>query len=592
MNKMMELKRILICIYLLAIIPSIAIAQDKIANKGLPSSKIDPIPNPTGFPKSPTLRPSVFLEEMNQDWSDEANISIPEPQCAYVNIKGTNRLPDFKGDTLHCWMEVYDGDGNYFCKRVILDAQGNSSLMYPKKSMKVDFCDDEWLGDHTPKISIGNWVAQDGFHLIAYYNDYLRGVAVVGYKLYELMVEDVGLPWTRSNGLAKNEPKALCHPDGFPCIVYLDDEFYGVFSWQLKKHRANMAQKKDNPRHIHLDGKISNTTFWNGTIDWNAFDVRNPKEMSEETKECIISLSRVCNDLQQIIVKEQNDEKLRAEFARRFDVQSLLDYACLHYLIANVDGFGKNWQWFTYDGIKWFVAPYNLDLTFGNSVNGETLNPADRTGVDYTWALYTEGPIYWLSVYYKNEIRNRYCQLRRNGIINNVTVKTLVHDWYERIGERNYSEEWNRWSDSKCIHEPEYAWCWKPLDIWKNYHKLSDWNSTTEYKKGDICRLNLCEWEATEDNVGVKPYVSLGYVDSMERLEEWIDRRFELIDSYFGYVDYVGIGKYASNERSTERWTNGKEIIYDIHGNRLNGLVKGVNIIVGEDGKARKVLVK
>ena len=587
----MELKRILFCISLMAIIPSIAIAQDKIVISGLHTSKIDPIPNPTGFPKSPTLRPSVFLEEMKQNWSDEAYISIPEPQCAYVNIIGANRIPVSQGDTVHCWMEVFDGEGNYFCKRVILDVH-SEGWFYPKRSMKVDFCDDEWKGEQTPSIAFGNWVGQDAFHLHAYYNDYLRGVAVVGYKLYELITEDAGQAWTRSNGLAQNEPKALCHPDGFPCIVYWDDEFYGVYSFQLKKHRANMAQQKDNPCHIHLDGRLSNTTFWNGDIDWTAFEVRNPEEMSEETKECIVSLSRVCNDLQQIIAKEQNIEKLRAEFARRFDVQSLLDYVCLHYIIANVDGFGNNWQWFTYDGVKWFVTPYDLDLTFGNSVNGETLNPAERTGVDYTWALYGEGPIYWLSAYYKNEIRNRYCELRRNGVINSVTVKSLVHDWYERIGARNYSEEWNKWTDSKCIQEPEYAWCWKPLDKWYNYHRLSEWNPSTEYKTGDICSYNLCEWVATADNTGVKPYVSLGYVDSIKRLEEWIDKRFELMDSYFRYVDYVGIGKYTSNEGITESWTNYKETIYDLHGNKLNSLGKGVNVLVGKDGKARKVLLK
>lgn len=28
------------------------------------------------------------------------------------------------------------------------------------------------------------------------------------------------------------ETGALCHPDAFPCLVYLNSEFYGIFAWQ------------------------------------------------------------------------------------------------------------------------------------------------------------------------------------------------------------------------------------------------------------------------------------------------------------------------------------------------------------------------
>ncbi|MBQ5983262.1 MAG: CotH kinase family protein [Prevotella sp.] len=586
------MKKLIFCMTILAFISTVSIAQHVMSTKKvrtITSSKIDPTKNPTGFPKTPILPPSIFLDGIKRDLSHISYISIPEPRCAYVNLKGTTRLPECKGDTLHCWMEVDDGDGNYFCKRVVLDAQGDVSLMFPKKGMKVEFYDDEWVGNDKPTIAIGNWVSQDGFHLKAYYNDYFRGVGAVGYKLYELMVSDVGYPWARSGGLAAGEPLAMCHPDGFPCIVYLNGEFYGIYSWQLKKSHENMAQSKNNPKHIHLDGNLSEGTFWNGDIDWSAFEVRNPKKMSDETRECIVSLSRVCRELQQMSVREQNVEKLRAEFARRFDVQSLLDYVCLNYLIANYDGFAKNWQWFTYDGVKWFVAPYDLDYTFGNNVGAETISPPERTGVDRYWALYENGPMYWLSVYFKDEIRARYCQLRKHDRIGSTTVKALVHDWCDRIGKENYAEEWKRWADSKCINEPQYASCWKPVEKWRHYHKLKEWHSSTEYKKGDVCRLAMGEWEATADNQGVRPFVSLSYVDSMERLDEWIDKRFDLFDSYFSYLDDVGFGNFSSSASLKDNWSNAQESIYNLHGHRLSTLSPGVNIVVRKGEKGRKV---
>ena len=506
------------------------------------------------------------LNTPSHDYSMKGDIAIPTPTCAYVNVIGIERMPEYKGDTSRCWMEVYDGAGNYFRKRVIMDAQGNASLTFPKKNVKVDFCDDEWVGDITPTITIGDWVGQDGFHLKAYYTDYFRGVAVSGYRLYELMAADTGRAWTRSDGLAKNEPKALCHPDGFPCVVYLNGEFYGIYSWQLKKHRSNMAQKKNDPRHIHLDGRISDATFWEGDVDWTAFEVRNPKEVTDETRQCILALSRACGDLQEMKSMGRGAFEIRAAFSRVFDVTSLVDYACLHHLVANYDGFAKNWQWFTYDGVKWFVAPYDLDCTFGNVDTGDVLMPATQTGLDPYWVLYTGGPMYWLSRYFGDDIRVRYCQLRRDGVIGSEIVKEFIHDWYERVGERNYAEEWNRWKDSKCIREPQYAWCWKPVDEWVNYHQLPDWDSSAMYKKGDICRLDMCEWVATADNKGVKPYVRLGYVDSMERIEEWIDNRFQLIDSYFEYTVDVGFKEFATD---TSDRSNDIETIYDLQGRRV-----------------------
>ena len=71
-------------------------------------------------------------------------------------------------------MEFYDCQGGYFCKKVILNAQGNSSLNFAKKNFAVDFCEDDWIGDKTTDISIGDWVKQDAFHFKAYYNDTFR----------------------------------------------------------------------------------------------------------------------------------------------------------------------------------------------------------------------------------------------------------------------------------------------------------------------------------------------------------------------------------------------------------------------------------
>lgn len=64
-----------------------------------------------------TVSGSTFSERINElgldrilrDWSNDTYITIEEPSCAYVNITGATRMPEYKGDEQHCWMEVYDG---------------------------------------------------------------------------------------------------------------------------------------------------------------------------------------------------------------------------------------------------------------------------------------------------------------------------------------------------------------------------------------------------------------------------------------------------------------------------------------------------
>ena len=88
------------------------------------------------------------------DLSAENTIAIDEPSCAYINITNVTKMPTTKTADMHALFDCYDGNGHYFQKKVILNAQGNSSLFLVKKNFAADFCEDEWLGDKTTNISI------------------------------------------------------------------------------------------------------------------------------------------------------------------------------------------------------------------------------------------------------------------------------------------------------------------------------------------------------------------------------------------------------------------------------------------------------
>lgn len=465
------------------------------------------------------------------DWSNSDFIQIPEPRFAIINITNIDSMPTSKTQNKKAFFEFWDMQGNYFKKHAILNAQGRSSMGFPKKNVAIDFCDDEWIGDETPKIRIGSWVPQDSFHLKANYIDLFRGVGCVSYGLYEDIVKTRGnmydRPWKKAlldmpkigvttksigNQYVGNydlltDTGARCFPDGFPLACYLNGEFYGVFSWQLKKHRDNYHMDKSTAEHVHLDGIVNKKYFWGDSIDWSQFEVRNPKnlyaiggnkydadvkqeEIAGETevnawieagelpdgtkisskvkknlqttakvKKYILNFSQFLQEIKSAEETYNTSNKsetdlntFKSVFEKYWDVDNVIDYIIVSTLIDNWDGvWGNNWQLFTYDGKKWWIGLYDVDCTFGNYYTGDRC----MSPMSSYCSVSKDFPFGYITSYYTEELNARYKELADCGIINYRNIFERLHDWTMRIGTDFYKEEYRKWDDSPCISDSE-----------------------------------------------------------------------------------------------------------------------------------------
>ena len=427
------------------------------------------------------------------DWSQESSISFAEPNYAYANIT-CESFPASKNDDLHAYIDLYDNNGNFFRKKILLNLQGDSQI---KNNLSISFCEDEWIGALTPTISFGDWVAQDEFHLKGFYNDGLRGTSEIAYQFYSKVTD-------RDN----------CYPKAFPISLYFNGDFYGIMAWQLKKHRANMGLDKKVAENVWLDGTLNDKQLFQNTINWTKFEVRNPKdlynmdgteydgdfpqEIIDETSEAftgktkmvrcatakkyIVNLSKYCSELQALEDDSVSEETMRDAIQARFDVNEIINYKVFSLVTSNYDGFSKNWQWFTSDGVKWSVAPYDCNLTFGYNEDGTSLWEAEQSSKKYNYMMQNTdsvGPMLWIRKYFWEEVKDRYAQLRDNGVISTASIVNLVDNWYQRIGEDNYALEWAKWADSPCV---------------------------------------------------------TNFTDSPERVEKWLNDRIALEDSYLEYV--------------------------------------------------------
>lgn len=539
----------------------------------------------------------------SQTWnlSDSTELKLAMPEIAYVNLISPYGIPYTKTSNFKDQIEYYDPVADvYFKKRIIVNVQGNTSKKFSKRNVSMDFCEDEWIGEESPEIRFGNWVKQDGFHLKAFYTDWLRGVGIVGYQLFDeieaQMPEEINRIWKRSE-MSDQSKHARCYPDGFPCALFLNGEFYGLYVWQLKKNHRNMALKKHQPTHIHLDGALADQTFWNGDIGWNLFDVRNPKglicmdgkeydgdnpaELADSpVKESIVALSNRCKELTQMRGTGATVEQIRLYISTYFDIESVINYLVFSTVTSNYDGFTKNWQWLTYDGSKWFVAPYDLDCTFGNFHEGTLVFAPEYSYVDsdHTFQISRRGIVKWFWDYYFDEIKDRYSELRDAGVLDGKHISAMLRQWHNRIGNTLFEWEWEAWPNSMCINPTITNPGWIAEDHWKNYYQTKEWDANTTYKPGDLCRYGYRIWRATE-TTNQKPCIRMGYEDSLERFEYWISHRIELEDDFLSYTPSAIRSMPEESPFDTIYGPN--EHIYSVTGTKLNRLGSGIMIVNG-----------
>lgn len=469
-----------------------------------------------------------------------SSFKLPEPELAYLDITGVNALPTGKSDNLHAYLEYWDDDGNHFKKRIILNAQGRSSLNYSKKNLTMDFCEDEWVGDSTTHIQFGNWVKQDAFHFKANWIDTFRGGLAVAtaYKFYDDIARD-NTPIYERAGLTDYDTKALYHPDGFPCIISLNGEFQGVYAWQLKKHRNNMNMEKNNPKHVWFQLETYTSSFDTGEMNWGHIEIKNPKKVSEESKAYIQALANYNKELIQM-EKGNNVQAMREAISARYDVTSMINMIIHGVVTSNIDGFGKNANFFTYDGKKWFVMPYDLDETFGNSWIASFQFPADWSYLSSDFSLLDTRrkiPFNWVSKYFWQEIKDKYRTLRDNGTITTENIIKYLLDWNTRVGQDNYAKEYAKWIECPSSMIPVISEKWEFIEDWTDYYSddIGNYDASRNYSGGEKCRYDRRLWKAKEDVRGVEPVIQKGYFDSEERVREWLDKRIALDDTYFEY---------------------------------------------------------
>lgn len=403
----------------------------------------------------PKLKVVEFIEtevgKGQNSVGDGKKLHVSRPEgLPRLNIKGL--LPLEKGRNKKVEIEFVGFDSLPFTKYAEMGVQGTSSAYLPKKNWSFDFYNDE-AHLSSFKLRVGDWVYQDSFHCKANYINITQANNVVGAQLshsvYETRPFARKRPWRRTYDLASNDfyrdfdLNARGVIDGFPIQIYNNDEYLGLYTFNLKKHRDNMHMKKDVKTNIHLDVINKALKFNNGFIasDW---ELRNPKlagyeEGGEITDAETLSYLNRWFDW----AKTTTSANIRATADEYIDVDYFIDYILIMNFIGGYDNGANNIQFCSWEGKRFMPMPYDMDQTFGfvgwQSGTYKFVPPT-------TSVLWTNGMCDKIIVAYAPEIGTRYAELRKKGIFTVEHVESLFAGIMNKIGHDAYKQEIAKWT--------------------------------------------------------------------------------------------------------------------------------------------------
>lgn len=232
--------------------------------------------------------------------------------------------------------------------------------------------------------------------------------------------------------------------DGFPIAVYINDRYWGLYSFNVPKDSwmAKMPKKVghaivsatwsrlDNP--IKLDGTDMDIEFCG----------------SKDTTWVVNSINTLINTLDAHYASAADFDNAISSL---LDIDSAIDYYVYSAAIDNVDGVARNYLLQTWNGKKWYVTAYDLDLTFGRSYPVPNLmspvyNGDDNYSGGITLANLASGNrlFYQLWKLHKEDIIARYKELVA-GPLSSGAVSTLLTNFAYKIPNALLNQEDKTW---------------------------------------------------------------------------------------------------------------------------------------------------
>ena len=327
----------------------------------------------------------------------------------------------------------FTSDNLSFEKFAKIKVQGSSSLVYDKKNYTINFYENDSFEKKSKVDMKKGWGEQSKYNLKANWIDKTHSRNIVSARLAGKIQEKYGV---------LNDLPNHGSIDGFPVEVYINNEFLGLYTWNIPKDDWMFNIDKNNPNHLVLEGgwytDYTNFKKYLDGFDGTGWEV----EAGTTNKETVTNFNRLVN-----FINNSSAEEFVREFDNYLNKDATLNYLAMIYLIEGIDNTGKNMMLLTYDnGKTWYPCLYDLDSTWGTWTDG-TLNESYKILPEDEIANHSTNNLFLRMIKtMPDEVSSRWFELRKD-IFSKERILKEFNNFKESIPEESFEKERQKWQD-------------------------------------------------------------------------------------------------------------------------------------------------
>lgn len=416
-------------------------------------------------------QPRLDNKTSREDYSNENSFSLPFPR-KLVRVEFTD--VDFgtisKENKVKATMIYVDYEGSYFKKPVLLNYQGRSSMNYEKKNFAFDILNKD---GSSCDIKIGNWAVMDSYNLKANYIDFsqVRNIATARLAYEAACTRPYGsrFPWeveysqkvSKISNRFDDGSRGVI--DGFPMELYINGEYWGLYTFNIKKTRKNFLMKKKEDTKIILVAE-----------DYSDFTQYIPEQWEFKNPDPVTSAT--LKKVNRIFKWHKDVYEGKVDFASTYQdywiKDEWIDYFIFMVLFYANDCVFRNGLFCTWDGNRWAFKLYDLDTTWGLDWMGSRFYPESLTRLYPD--IYLADMMPWKAVVdnWMDDVKIRYNELRKT-VLHEKNVEDLLKSMTDIFGVQNYEKDAKRWPNIPSNGNPDiyghYSGCYTGL------YQLMDW---------------------------------------------------------------------------------------------------------------------
>ena len=359
-------------------------------------------------------------------YGDTTNMTLETPVS--MRIKYTSPSEDLYGQSFDL----------PYCQ---VNWQGTSSLQYVLKNFTARLKDENMaVYEYSPYT---NGIKEDTYCFKADYMEstHSRNVGVA--KFVNACLYDT------KNPMQVKDPNIRNTVNGFPCLLYINDELQGVYNFNLDRYSTKSFGYTDPEKCLVYEVSANSDTTAGAFYKWTESSGKDKLSYYKSDFECLYPPTRAAgnDNMSELIrliewVNDSSDEDFKDNFELYFDKEYVLRYYLYVLVFGAIDSLGKNMKLATWDGLKWYPQVYDADTTIGLDNTGFLKFGTDIEMGD-EGVFNTTGSQLWkrIVLLFQEELKQEYALMRQDRFTVDNIMKYLYGEQISQIPATFYNKD-------------------------------------------------------------------------------------------------------------------------------------------------------